>query len=184
MWTGISPWERALSERSPAPTACIPTGRVSCCPTFADCVPIYVADRVHHRIALVHSGWRGTAGEISAGAVKVLRDLGSDPRDLTAVIGPCISGDHYEVTGDVIEALAPRFAPEAMRDIAVRTDETHWLCDLPAACWHTLRKAGLREEDIHFSGFCTWENDRILYSHRKSGGRRGNFNAFMGIRSN
>ena len=100
------------------------------------------------------------------------------------MIGPCISGPHYEVTGDVIGALSATFSAEAMKDIALRTDETHWLCDLPAACWHTLREAGLREEDIHFSGLCTWENDRILYSHRKSGGRRGNFNAFMGIRSN
>ena len=150
--------------------------------TFADCVPVYLADPVSRQIALVHSGWKGTVGKIGEKAVELLASRGADVRALRAVIGPCISGGHYEVTGDVIEALSAGFSREEMADIALRTDEIHWLCDLPAACWHTLRKAGVAEENIHFSGICTWENDSLLFSHRKTGGRRGNFNAFMGIR--
>ena len=150
--------------------------------TFADCVPLMIADPVRHRIANVHSGWRGTAERIGEKAVERLAAGGSRPEDLTAVIGPCISGPHYEVTGDVIEALSASFSAEAMRDIALRTDELHWLCDLPAACWHTLREAGIPGDRIHLSGFCTWENAGHLFSHRKTGGKRGNFNTFMMIR--
>ena len=150
--------------------------------TFADCVPVCLADPVTRQIVLVHSGWKGTVGKIGAKAVELLRAKGAGPQNLRAVIGPCISKSHYEVTEEVISALSAGFPKRSMEDIARRTDEIHWLCDLPAACWHTLREAGLKEEHIHFSGICTWENDGLLYSHRKTGGRRGNFNVFLGIR--
>lgn len=151
--------------------------------TFADCVPIYLADPVGHRIALVHSGWKGTVGKIGAKGVEALASMGSRPQDLTAVIGPCITAPHYEVTGEVIEALSAGLSAEAMRDVAQQTDDIHYLCDLPAACWHVLREAGVREDRIHFSGFCTYENPEWMYSHRYTSGRRGNLNAFLAIRS-
>ena len=31
---------------------------------YADCVPLYFVDPVHHAIGLSHSGWRGTVGKI------------------------------------------------------------------------------------------------------------------------
>ena len=48
--------------------------------------------------------------------------------------------------------------------------------------YYTLIHAGVRPENIHFSGICTWENADILWSHRRSGGKRGNMNAFLKIK--
>ena len=87
-----------------------------------------------------------------------------------------------EVTGDVAHAMEAVFRTEETEDILLRTDELHWLCDLPAACWHTLRGAGIPGDSIHFSGLCTWENPEWLFSHRRSSGKRGNFNTFIGIK--
>lgn len=150
--------------------------------TFADCVPIYLADPVKHTIALVHSGWKGTVGKIGAEGVRAMQCMGSRPEDLIAVIGPCISAPHYEVTGEVIRALERGFSPEAMKDIAKQTDDLHWQCDLPAACWYVLTEAGVPGTQIHFSGICTYENPEILFSHRFTAGQRGNVNAFLSIR--
>lgn len=150
--------------------------------TFADCVPIYLADPAQRQISLVHSGWKGTVGCIGEKGVQALCALGSRPEDLIAVIGPCICRDHYEVTGEVIDALSAVFGKEDMQDIAVQTDDIHWLCDLPAACYCGLRRAGLKEDHIHFSGICTFENHDLIFSHRYTGGRRGNSNAFLMIK--
>ena len=148
--------------------------------TFADCVPVYLADPGTHTIALVHSGWKGTVGEISRKAVEILAARGADPAQIIAVTGPCISGERYEVTGEVTEAFRKVFSPEAMQQIARPMDDIHWLLDLPAAIWYSLRSAGLKPDHIHFSGLCTYDNPE-LFSHRRSHGKRGNMNAFMYI---
>ncbi|MEE3393680.1 MAG: DNA-deoxyinosine glycosylase [Lachnospiraceae bacterium] len=163
------------------------------CASFADCVPVIIADqrsaagagvhaeRTQGRIALVHSGWKGTVGQISAIAAEILVSEGSRKKDLEAFIGPSISGDHYQVTSDVIDSFAGVYSREELKDICRQTDKIHYQLDLWAAIWHTLVNAGLKPENIHFSGICTWENADILWSHRRSGGRRGNMNAFARI---
>lgn len=150
--------------------------------SVADCVPILLADPVSRQVAAVHSGWKGTVGKIGAKAVDAMAAGGARPDQMTAVIGPSISGSHYEVTGELIREFARVFSPEEMKTITVQTDEIHYLLDLWAACWYYLRQAGLKEENIHFSGLCTFENWQELFSHRRSGGKRGIMNCLIRIR--
>ena len=148
----------------------------------ADCVPILLADPGSRQIAAVHSGWKGTVGRIGAKMVGAMEVQGAKPEDIVAVIGPSISGSHYEVTEELIREFSRVFSPEEMETIAVQTDEFHYLLDLWAACWFSLRQAGLKEENIHFSGLCTYENWQELFSHRRRGGRRGVMNCLIRIR--
>ena len=68
----------------------------------ADCIPILIYDYAHHAAAAVHAGWRGTAKRIACKAVKMMEvSFGSRPEDLTAVIGPGISIDAFEVGDEV-----------------------------------------------------------------------------------
>src|SRR5579862_5347620 len=63
---------------------------------FADCVPLYIFDPVHRVIGLAHSGWRGTAKNITRHTLKAMQDnFGTQPRACLAAIGPCISADYY-----------------------------------------------------------------------------------------
>lgn len=177
------------------------TPGLTLCASFADCLPVYLADPVGHRISLVHSGWKGTVGQIAGKAVKILESQGSRPENMIAVVGPSISGDRYEVTEDVIAAFrgsqgndsekevsgafrkgSGNYSEEELAAIFRRTDAKHYLLDLWAAIYFTLVHGGVLPENIHFSGICTWENADILWSHRRSGGRRGNMNAFLKIR--
>ena len=147
--------------------------------TFADCVPIFLADENAHLISLVHSGWRGTVGRIGAKAVDILKENGADPSRITAVIGPSICENNYEVTGEVIDAFAASFTPEQMKHIAYQTDDIHYQLDLWAACVIYLHEAGLPLDHIHIAGLCTCENHEYLYSHRYTNGKRGNLNGFL-----
>jgi polyphenol oxidase len=64
----------------------------------ADCGAIWLADRNSHAIALLHSGKKGTEGNILGRAVALMRKhFGTDPQNLIGVLGPCIRPPHYEV---------------------------------------------------------------------------------------
>lgn len=149
----------------------------------ADCTPVYLYDPVVHAIALVHSGWRGTAAGIGKNAVLSLTRLGSNPENITALIGPSISMENYEVTSDVIDEFKSAFNNTEMKDIAFPTYGNHFQLDLWAACFHVLKNSGLNPENIYFSNICTYENHRLLYSHRYTQGLRGNMNGIMFLKN-
>lgn len=64
----------------------------------ADCGPIWLADRVTGAIGLLHSGKKGTEGNILAKALEIMaREFGTKPEDVSVVLGPCIRPPHYEI---------------------------------------------------------------------------------------
>ena len=80
---------------------------------YADCVPLYFVDPVHHAIGLSHSGWRGTVAKIGAVTIRKMQETyGTDPADVYAAIGPSICQECYEVSEDVILEFQKSFAPE------------------------------------------------------------------------
>ncbi|QTN34263.1 polyphenol oxidase family protein [Akkermansiaceae bacterium] len=71
----------------------------------ADCAAIYLADPVTRSIALLHSGKKGTEGNILAAAVgKMEATFGTDPADLICALSPCIRPPDYEV--DIASTIA------------------------------------------------------------------------------
>ncbi len=64
----------------------------------ADCGPIWIHCRKTGGVALVHSGRKGTeAGVIPATIRKMKEELGADPKEMLAHLGPCIRPPHYGV---------------------------------------------------------------------------------------
>ena len=66
----------------------------------ADCVPILICDHQKKIIAAVHAGWKGAYKGIVDRVIKFMLKKGSKPNTITAVIGPSISIDNYEVQND------------------------------------------------------------------------------------
>ena len=65
---------------------------------IADCGPIWLADRKTGAIGLLHSGKKGTEGNIFEKALAVMAEkFGTRPEDVISVLGPCIRPPHYEV---------------------------------------------------------------------------------------
>jgi YfiH family protein len=119
--------------------------------TVADCVPVFIA-HPSGAIALLHSGWRGTAAGIVARGIAVLEQLGLRPDELYLHSGPAICGDCYEVSGDVYARLTGT-DPGEPRTI-----------DLRALIADQARARGVTK--ITTSPSCTrCDNDRF-YSHR------------------
>jgi copper oxidase (laccase) domain-containing protein len=74
----------------------------------ADCCAIFLADPTRHVIGLVHSGKKGTEQNIVGVAIQKFRtEFHSEPRDLIAVLSPCIRPPHYEIdfAGGIVAQL-------------------------------------------------------------------------------
>jgi len=69
----------------------------------ADCAPILMFDKKNKTIAAIHAGWKGAYKEIVKKVVKFMIKKGSSTKNITAVIGPCISIKNYEVKQDFIK---------------------------------------------------------------------------------
>lgn len=64
----------------------------------ADCGAIWLADRRTHAIGLLHSGKKGSEGNILENALQTMANqFGTRPEDVTAVLGPCIRFPDYEI---------------------------------------------------------------------------------------
>ncbi len=64
----------------------------------ADCGAIWLADRKTGAIGLLHSGKKGTEGNILQNALAVMAEnFGTRPEDVTAVLSPCIRVPDYEI---------------------------------------------------------------------------------------
>jgi len=138
----------------------------------ADCAPVLLFDRRLQAIAAVHAGWRGTALDIAAKAVRVMRErFSSRPGDLLAVIGPAIGPCCYEVDEPVFEAMSRH--GEADRVLRPGLREKRWMFDLPLANRMQLEREGVPPGQISAAGLCTCCRKDLFFSHRRDGAKTG-----------
>lgn len=157
----------------------------------ADCIPILLYDPVHHVVAAIHAGWRGTVADIVGRTVSAMQShYGTQACELRAVIGPGISLEAFEVGDEVYEAFAEARFP--MEQIARRmpclsafgvcnspSPLEKWHIDLWAANAHLLETAGLSLHHIMVSGICTYTHHETYFSARRLGIKSGRI--FTGI---
>ncbi len=138
---------------------------------IADCTPILLADPVTLVCAAIHAGWKGTVAQIVYKTAKrMMENRGSNPADILAYIGPCISFAHFEVGDEV----ATQF------DTAFKTRKgTKWHVDLKAANAAQLLALGI--EQIEIDPACTVENNADFFSHRTEKGVTGRMLALIGF---
>ena len=66
----------------------------------ADCVPILIYESKKNMIAAIHAGWKGAFKGIIKNVVSFMLKKGCKKKNITAVIGPCIKQDSYNVKED------------------------------------------------------------------------------------
>ena len=150
---------------------------------YADCVPLYFVDPVKKAIGLSHSGWRGTVNRMGAKTIELMKKTyGSDPADLLTAIGPSICMSCYEVGSEVAEEFLKAFPKETeQKEILKKKENGKYLLNLWKANYFIMKEAGVKEENISVTDICTCCNGELLFSHRKSQGKRGNLGAFLGL---
>lgn len=155
---------------------------------YADCVPIYLANFKKKIVAVIHSGWKGTVGNILSNGVNrmlELRDLTyEDLKNFKMVIGPCISQDCFETDINVAEEFvkAFNFANEYIYYKIIDNGIKKAYIDLAGIICHQALELGLQYENISKVDLCTKCNQDILFSHRGSGGKTGRMAAILAIK--
>ncbi len=164
---------------------------------FADCVPLYFVDSQKKVIGLAHSGWAGTVHRMGACMVQKLQDtFGCNPADLHTAIGPSICQACYEISEEVANFFKEGFwAGECVKEFCMEAKIAglhstgkllesgkmpgKYQLDLWLANYIVLRSAGIKAENIAMTDICTKCNSEYLFSHRATGGKRGNLAAFL-----
>ena len=136
---------------------------------IADCCPILLADPVRQTAAAIHAGWKGTVAQIVHKTASAMINGGSNPSDILAYIGPCISLENFEVGDEVAE----QFELKEQRG-------ARWHVDLKATNAAQLHALGITQ--IEISDYCTVANNDVFYSHRKENGTTGRMLAVIGFK--
>ena len=69
----------------------------------ADCAPILICDNKKNMIAAIHAGWKGAYKDIIKKVIKFMIKKGCKLENITAVVGPCIAVENYEIKQDFIK---------------------------------------------------------------------------------
>ncbi len=119
--------------------------------SIADCVPVFIAHE-SGALALLHSGWRGTAARIIERAIDLLESRGIPTAETLVHLGPAICGRCYEVSPDVFAQLTGRSVSQPAT------------VDLRALIAEQASRRGVRR--ISTSARCTRCDNGRFYSHR------------------
>ena len=135
--------------------------------TIADCVPVYLV-APGRGIALLHAGWRGTAGEILGRGLERLRSAVGSRHDIVMHCGVGICGACYEVGSEVMTGcgVPPLGAGP-------------WHLDLRSRLVEQAAALGLKQ--VTTSSWCSAHDRTTFFSHRASGGTDGRMVAYMGF---
>lgn len=171
----------------------------------ADCIPVLIVDMRQRVVAAFHAGWRGTLARIvERGVGRMRAELGSQPGDMTAAIGPGIGPCCYSVGEEVRMEFDSQFCYaddlfQELFDLDPIKEKYPMLfltarapghsnlgpslhLDLPEANRRQLLDAGLAPEKIHSLNVCTACDTKRFFSHRAERGFTGRMLSAIGIR--
>jgi YfiH family protein len=133
-----------------------------CAILAADCLPILLTADTWGLVAAAHAGWRGLAGGVIEATV---RALSVPPERLMAWLGPAIGPHHFEVGGEVREALLTGDPGAASAFTA--NERGRFMADLYALAKRRLAALGVAR--IYGGGECTFAAADRYFSHRRDG---------------
>ena len=157
---------RLTRAASPAPVAdAAVTGEqgVVCAILTADCLPVLFADRAGTAVGIAHAGWRGLAAGVLEATVAALRDLGAEPDDVIAWLGPAIGPAAFEVGEDVFSAFCTKDPGAAACFAPHRPGK--WHADLYGLARRRLARRGVTR--VHGGGYCTFTDSARFFSFRR-----------------
>lgn len=135
------------------------TPRLALSVITADCVPVLLADARAGVIGAAHAGRVGAADGVVMRTVEAMLAAGAHAPDISALLGPAVSGPNYEVPEQMAADVEARLPGSR-----TTTPKGTPALDLRAGIARQLLAAGITAIDI--DPRCTVE-DPTLFSHRR-----------------
>ena len=131
----------------------------------ADCGPLLFADQQAGVVAAAHAGWRGAFEGVIADTIDKMCELGAKPEAITAILGPTISRDNYEVDQAFMDRFLERSASWS-RFFSAGKRDGHVQFDLPAFIISRLQESGVGTA-INLDR-CTYGEEELFFSYRRT----------------
>ena len=149
-------------------------GLVLCCFT-ADCVPVTFYHETSGLVGVIHSGWQGTVGEITAKVFRYLiENENCDPAGLHVRLGMALSSERFEVEADVAARFQALGYAEDEISFNRRTGKYH--IDNQLVVKKQCERQGISPYRITLDRLCTYEEpDGFSYRENKDCGRHLSF---------
>lgn len=124
----------------------------------ADCAPIVLFDPISHVVGVVHAGWQGMLKGVVANSIEAMFDLGAEPENMKAVIGPTISAKNFTATEE-------RFTEVKIKEpnAAVTLADGKLAIDIRKGIKHQLAQYQIKTTDLNI---CTFENQDVFSFRR------------------
>src|SRR5438132_11945899 len=141
--------------------------------TVADCVPVYLIAPQKRVVALLHAGWRGTAGGMLQQGVELMqREALVTAPEIVMHCGVIICWSRYVVGSEALERLNSGHRTGISADPAGHVD-------LRGVLVRQAAELGITEASV--SPWCSAHDRAHFFSHRASGGRDGRMIAYVGV---
>ena len=142
---------------------------------IADCAPIFLYNINTNHFALVHSGWRGAANKITSITLKKMIEIGNNPSNIMAVVGPSIGKCCFEIGEEVSGLFDSTYL--------VSKGKSKYNLDLKGSIREELISIGLNQKYIFIDSNCTFCEENKFFSYRREGKSSGRMMAIMGWRN-
>lgn len=134
------------------------TPNISLMMTHADCQIALFYDPIHHCIANIHAGWRGSALNIYANTIEKMKaQFGTNPADLLVCITPSLGPEEAEFVNYKNEL------PEDFWQFQSRP--TYF--DFWTISEYQLQNAGILPHHIEIARLSTYSNPHDYFSYRR-----------------
>ena len=129
----------------------------------ADCGPVLMADTKAGVIGACHAGWRGALSGIVESTVATMCELGATPDNITAVLGPCIGPDNYEVGEEFKAEFCEIDSNYASFFHVPEGKKAHF--NLPG---FILSRLAIMDIQAEWTGHCTYAHPEEYFSYRRN----------------
>lgn len=145
---------------------------------FADCTPVILYDSYNNIGAISHAGWRGTAARIVPKTIEFMnKHYSTEPKNITAIIGPAISMDNYQVDDDVFIQIKSSLKQEYNDFYRFDKIANKYNVDLKTVNLHQLEELGVSRIDK--CNYCTYDSIDVFFSYRRENGKTARHSAIL-----
>ena len=141
----------------------------------ADCIPIFIYDKIKKNISLIHSGWRGLSAGIFFNAMDILLKANNNIKDFKFVIGPSIKKCCYEVDIKVYSKFDKKF-------YELKNDGKAML-DLQSVLLNQILSYGFFMRNVLIDSECTKCSHKKFFSHRREKEKSGRMLSIFNLMS-
>lgn len=133
----------------------------------ADCCPVLLYCRDQQIVAAIHSGWKGTVGEIVGKVTQhLIENENCQPKEIYAYIGPSINQENFEAKDDIIDLVKQMSFDTS--SFYKQKDDGAYLLNSKGLIQQQLLNLNVPKENITISPYCTIKDEDLFFSYRRN----------------